>query len=81
MYNDRPNQGARTYAFLYIIVGTVLAVNDGLIRAKYVKAESRRCLVIVVQGSSEEIRFLIYELHEIFQLNLYKFEKNNSNFF
>lgn len=47
-----------SYLLLHIVIGTVLAIDNGLIIAEYIEAETIRCLVIVIESTTEQIRLI-----------------------
>lgn len=42
-----------SYLLLHIVIGTVLAINNGLIVAEYIEAETIGSLVIVIESTTE----------------------------
>lgn len=42
-----------SYLLLHIVIGTVLAIDNGLIVAEYIEAETIGSLVIVIESTTE----------------------------
>lgn len=47
-----------SYLLLHIVIGTVLAIDNGLIVAEYIEAETIGSLVIVIESTTEQISLI-----------------------
>lgn len=47
-----------SYLLLHIVIGTVLAIDNGLIIAEYIKTETIGSLVIVIESTTEQISLI-----------------------
>lgn len=47
-----------SYFLLHIVIGTVLAIDNGLIIAEYIETETIGSLVIVIESTTEQISLI-----------------------